>query len=103
MIVKEIRDIARNIREEVHDAMKYIDQAIAVRGQFPAVGDLYYSLCKEELGHAHKLHDEAVKLIDRMRDSRQVPETMLDIWNFEHEMIMQDEADVKRKMELYAA
>lgn len=99
--MKEIREIARNIREELHDAEKYIDLALASKTDYPDIADMYYTLSKEELGHAHKLHSGAVKLIDKMKDARRVPETMMDIWNFEHEMLTRDEMDMKRKMEHY--
>lgn len=99
--MKEIKELARNIREEIHDAEKYIDLAMETKSDYSSLADLYYTLCKEELGHANKLHGEAVKLIEKMRDTRRVPETMMDIWAFEHEMLIRDEMDVKRKVERY--
>ena len=48
-----------------------------------------------------RLHGEVVKIIDKASRETNVPPIMKEIWAFEHEIIVEDMAEVKRLIEMY--
>lgn len=99
--MKIIKHLAKDIREELHDAEKYIKAALTNKTEYPSAADMFYRLANEEVDHAMRLHGEVVKLIEKTSRETNVPPVMKEIWTFEHEMIVEDMAEVKRLIEMY--
>lgn len=56
---------------------------------------MYASLAKDELGHVHKLHDQAARMISEFRaKGNPVPESMMAVWEWEHQKMIDHEAKI---------
>ena len=54
------------------------------------------------MGHMEMLHKQAAEMIEAVkRTGREVQVEMRVIWEWEHERMMEEAADVKRMMEMY--
>lgn len=96
-----IKTLAKDIREELHDAEKYAKAALETKAEHPGLAETFSRLADEEVGHAMRLHGEVVKMIDKASRETNVPPIMKEIWAFEHEIIVEDMAEVKRLIEMY--
>lgn len=55
-----------------------------------------------ELSESLELHEEVVYIIEQYKkDNGEPPKTMLELWEFEHNNIMSDVADIKILQEHY--
>ena len=99
--MKIIKNMAKDIREELHDAETYIKAALTNKTDYPGAAEVFYRLSTEEVDHAMRLHGEVVKLIEKASRETNVPPVMKEIWAFEHEMIVEEMAEVKRLIEMY--
>ena len=50
--MKQIKELAEYMQEEIHDACKYIKIALRYKGIDTALADMYYTLSRQELDHA---------------------------------------------------
>lgn len=100
--MKKIAKIVEHIREEVRDAEKYAKEALAVKIEDRALGDMYIDLAKKELEHMEKLHTSVVRIIQAYRsETGAPPEYMMMVWNWEHERIVEKVAGVKMLIDMY--
>lgn len=100
--MKVIKDIAKNIREELEDAEKYAWAAVRAKAEHPDLAETYHRLANAELEHANLLHKQVVEIIDRhRREGHEAPVAMQAVWDWEHERYMEEVADVKRILEMY--
>lgn len=100
--MKEMKEVIRNIYDELEDAEKYAKAAVRVRMTQPELAAVYYRLANEELGHMETLHKQAAEMIEAVkRTGREVPVEMRVIWEWEHEKMMDETADVRRLLEMY--
>ena len=64
----------------------------------------YYRLASDALEHVDTLHKEAVSMIDKARRSGvEIPDSMMEIWNWFHELMIEDQAEVRRLLDMYKA
>lgn len=100
--MKEIKCLYANIRDEMEDAEKYADLALKYKDCDRELADTFASLSKQETGHAEALHSQAVRLIRDYRSQHgDPPEGMQAVYDWEHERLISDMADVKRLHEMY--
>lgn len=100
--MKELKEVIRNIYDELEDAEKYAKAAVRVKTAQPELASVYYRLANEEMGHMETLHKQATEMIEAVkRTGREVPVEMRVIWEWEHEKMMDEAADVKRMLEMY--
>lgn len=100
--MKEIKCLYTNIRDEMEDAEKYASLALKYKDGDRELADTFESLSKQEATHAEALHAEAVRLIKDYRSRNgEPPESMKAVYDWEHERMIGDMADVKRLHELY--
>lgn len=91
--MKQIKMYVGHIKAELHDAEEYAREAAISEDSKTA--DVFSTLAKDELGHAHKLHDQAARVISEYRaKGNPVPEAMLAVWEWEHEQMIDHEARV---------
>lgn len=68
------------------------------------LADLYIRLAEEEIKHAHLEHDQVVRMInERKQAGEKVHEAMMAVWDWEHEQMIQDEAEIRQMIGMYKA
>lgn len=101
-MMKVIKDIVKNMREEIEDAEKYAWAAVRAKAEHPDLAEVYNRLSNAEIEHAGMLHKQAVEIIDKYRrDGHETPVAMQAVWEWEHERYMEELAGVKRILEMY--
>lgn len=96
-----IKAVSKRIKEELHDAEWYAKAAIENKLDHPELAELYNHLAKEEMAHASLLHDKVVMIIKKASTEKEVPPLMRELWAWQHEEIVEEEAEVKRLIEMY--
>jgi len=100
--MKIIKDIVKNMREEIEDAEKYAWAAVRAKAEHPDLAEVYNRLSNAEIEHTGMLHKQAVEIIDKYRrDGHEPPVAMQAVWEWEHERYMEELAGVKRILEMY--
>ena len=100
--MKIIKCLTEYIHEEIGDAKKYVEKAIAVKGEFPQLAEVFYKLSGEEMQHMNILHGEVEKLIaEHRRTKGDPPEAMLAVYDYLHEQAINDAKEVKILQEMY--
>lgn len=100
--MKEMKEVIRNIYDELEDAEKYAKASVRVKTAQPELASVYYRLANEEMGHMETLYKQAAEMIEAVkRTGREVPASMQAVWDWEHEKMMNETADVKRLLEMY--
>lgn len=100
--MKEIKLLCENIRDEMEDAGKYAGFALKYKDADRELADTFASLSKQEVSHAETLHSQAVRFIRDYRSQHgDPPEGMQAVYEWEHERLISDMADVKRLHEMY--
>ena len=95
--MERIGELARMICEEVRDARKYAKLALKAKDT-SALADArtFAEISNQELGHADKLHDMVVNAIAQAKQTgKEPPEGMERVWDWEHERIIEDTAEVR--------
>lgn len=101
--MREIKNMSKQIHEEMHGAKEYAIQATAYKeAGNQAAGKVYFELANDEIKHAMSIHGLVVKLIEETRKTVTPPQYMLDMWNEEHEEYMEEMAKVKYMLAEYA-
>lgn len=99
---KIIRDVSKDIKCKITNADRDIRKAIERKSEYPSLANLYYDLSLGELSEALDLHEEVIHLIEKYRETDgEPPKTMLELWNFEHNNIMEDVSDIKILQEYF--
>lgn len=96
-----IKELAKQIREELHDAEKYAKGSLDHKQDHPQLAALYNRLAGEEINHAMLLHDEAVRQIEKVAAEKPVPPVMRELWAWQHDELIEQEREVRRLMEMY--
>lgn len=100
--MKEIKLLCENIREEMEDAEKYANLAIKYKDSERELAETFATLSKQEVGHAEALHEQVVRCIREYRSKHgEPPASMLAVYDWEHEHMIEDMAEVKRLHEFY--
>lgn len=100
--MREIKKMAEQIREELHDVDKYIKCAIANKIEYPKIAQNYYDMAQDEMSHAQTLHTSVMMLIEKEKEKGiKIPEFMLDMWEEEHQHYVDKAAKLKHKISLY--
>ena len=66
------------------------------------LADAYASMASQELSHVDSLHSQVVRVIKKHRAEGNIPPAgMMEVWNFEHERMVDSVAKVKMLLEMY--
>ena len=94
--MKKIAKLSEYIKEEIEDANKYIDAALACRENDRDAADMYLRLAEEELTHMTMLHKQGVRVIELYkRDGAEVPPVMQARYDILHEIHTNDANKVR--------
>lgn len=96
-----IKILSKRIKEELHDAEWYAKSALEYKAEQPTLAAVYHRLSEEEMTHAGMLHDEVVSIIRKINAEKEVPPVMRELWNWQHEEIVEGEAEVRRLIDMY--
>ena len=96
-----IKELSKRIKEELHDAEWYAKAAMENKMEHSDLADAYHHLAKEEMGHANLLHEKVVAIIRKASAEREPPPVMRELWAWQHEEIVEEEAEVVRLIEMY--
>lgn len=100
--MKIIRCLTEQITDELSDAEKYVDLAIAWKEEEPETADLFLELSEEEMGHMEKLHNDVVRQIKEYRDENgEPPAGMMELYEYMHGKHTEDAMRVKVKQAMY--
>ena len=100
--MKIIKAISKQIKEELHDAKKYAEDALVNKLVYPDLARTYSQLSAQEMEHVNMLHDCVMRLIKSYREEHgDPPAEMMAVYNFLHEEQLEEAADVKRLQDLY--
>lgn len=94
--MRKIKKYAEEIKEEIHDAMKYAERYIENKISHPAWAKYYRSMSEQELQHAAYLHEMATAEIAELEKVYTAPEEMLDKWEEAHHKYLDKAARVKQ-------
>ena len=97
-----IKELVGHIESELKDADEYADLALHYMDDDHTLSDMYRTLANEEINHAHKEHEQAVRLINAYkRDGNEPPAAMIAVWDWEHDRMVEHESDIKVKLSMY--
>lgn len=100
--MREIKEVACRIRKELKAAEWYAQEANKDRDMYPRLAQHYHSLAEGNLHRVDELHSSVDEMIQEVRRSgKEIPSGMLDVWQFEHEMLVEDADEVRRLLELH--
>lgn len=100
--MKQIKTIVKDIKEEVSGATHYAKLATQYKDTDKALADAYYSMANQELAHVDLLHAQAVRMIKAYQATgKEVPVAVQAVWDFEHEMQVDDVSKVKTLLSMY--
>ena len=100
--MKQIKELADNMREELHDAHKYAEMALKYKGEDNQLAQMYYELGKQEIDHSKKEHEQAARLIAEYKvKGKEVPAAMQAVWDWEHQHMIEDEASVRTLLDMF--
>lgn len=94
--MKEIKELAHQIRDELDVAEEYAKCAVKAKQEHPSDSAVYSEMARDELDHADKLHKMAVRAIDKQQEAgAAVPSAMQTVWDWEHENLVDRMAKIK--------
>ena len=97
--MKEIKKLSEQMKEELHDACSYVKCAISYKDSDRELAEMYFSLSKAEVEHSDLEHAQAVRLIKAA--GKDAPEAMKAVWDYIHEQLIEEKAEVKRLQAIY--
>ena len=100
--MKLIQLLSDKIEEELEDACSYIDDAFEYRERDRVTADVFAQLSTEEIGHANKLHDRVVAVINEYRTKHGDPPPEMQ-WRYDylHKQHIEKARKIKIKQALY--
>ena len=97
-----IKCLTEKIKEEIHDADAYINLATEWKEEEPETAELFYELSTEEMGHAERLHNAVVEMINAYREEHgDPPKVMLELYDYMHAQQIEESMRVKIKQGMY--
>jgi hypothetical protein len=98
--MKIIKELAHKIKEELNDAENYAKASLEERATNPSLAAVYFRLANDEIGHAEMLHEQAVVMIRKHSEEKEIPPVMRELWAWQHEEIVEEEKEVRMLLEM---
>lgn len=98
--MKKIQRLIKDMCYELDAAEHYAKHALRNKDEDKELGDVYERVARQELDHCEMFHAQAVRLI---REHGEAPnEAMRAVWEYEHDKIMERDAEIRVKLGLYS-
>lgn len=94
-----IKLLCKKTKDELHDAHHYIKDAILYKESYPELAETFYTISKQECEHSDMIHTQAVKMIKSY--GKEAPREMQAIWDYLHEELIDEKAEIKRLQSIY--
>ena len=99
--MKEIKYIAKRIREELEGAENYARKALQFKDSDTDMSRTLETIAKQELGHVDMLHGQAERLIKEQRAKGVTPPVAMQaVWDWEHEHLIESAAEIRRLLDM---
>lgn len=100
--MKIIKNICMSVRNSLKDAKEYAKLAAEYKYQDQELADIYASIAENHLSAIDELHSVAVRYInDAKQSGKQVPFGMQDIWDWEHQNMIDEAASIRVLLNMY--
>lgn len=101
--MKIIAELVKHAKSEAKDTRKYIELAIKYKPVDEELADMFFDMAKAERSHLDGIHVWLVKFIEKEKKERMqpVPQGMLDVWDWEHQQMVEDLQEVDVMMNSY--
>ena len=100
--MKMIKKIVDQIHDELEGAEEYIECAMKHKTDYPNIANMYYEMSLMEMSHVDKLHGAVTTLINEAKArGEEPPPTMMAIYEYEHEKIMEEATEIKVMQEMF--
>lgn len=100
--MKLIKTLSEKIEEEITGVKDYAKLAIEVREEYPMLGDVLFTISRQEADHVNKLHEQVARVIQEYRQKEgEPPADMLAVYNYLHEKHIEAFAEAKRYQDIY--
>lgn len=102
--MKIIEKVISMVEDELDGAEEYALCALKVKSEYPKLAARFNELASIEMQHSKILHKEVERLIDEYRQKNgEPPESMLAVYNYEHEKAIKKAAEIKAYIDEYSA
>lgn len=101
--MKVIKHLVKDIREELEDAEKYAKAAMHYKDHDMELARAFHDLARQELAHSEILHTQAVREINAKRaEGVEPPTAMQAVWDWEHEKMIEETAEIRQMLDMFA-
>lgn len=100
--MKEIKEIALDIRCMLAEGEKYGKEAVKHKTQFPELAKVYVQISDNRVKEINALHDQVLMMIEKVKkEGKEIPSSMMAVWDWEHENMIEEMSGIKRWQEMY--
>ena len=94
-----IRDLADQIKDELHSAKNYAEEYLTFKAKDEGTwATRYKEMAQEELKHAGYIHDRVVVEIEDLRKIYTPPQEMMDRWDADHKKYIEKAAWIRQML-----
>lgn len=99
--MKKIKEYVEQINEELESAKEYAEKYVELKAKNnTAWANKYKEMAQDELKHAMVVHDYAVTEIEELNKVYTPPQDMVDKWEKEHKIYVEQSAWIKTMLQL---
>lgn len=104
--MKEIKEIAAFIDDEVEGVLEYAKAAVFYKDSRPSLAAVYNKLASVEMQHVQQLHAEATKLVQEAEAKAaanhiEYPKAMRDKWDEQHKVAVDKMAQARMYLGMF--
>lgn len=100
--MKKIADIVKDIRHELSGAEHCAKMAMRYKEEDRSLADVYADTAAQKMATSNQYHSQVARVIREYRaEHGEPPEAMMAVYNWEHESMIEDMANVKALLEMY--
>lgn len=97
-----IKEACEEMKELLHEAKEHIRMAIYNKEDYPILATTYAEIANQELAQADRIHNAVIAIIEKYKTSeKDIPQTMLDLWKYEHKLYIDKVEKVRYKIQMY--